>query len=205
MSARWRAQRRSAYAFERTMTERPTDVVVVDQIGSEVWAINNGEQFQVPGSDNPGDEWAPYEANYDPDVTYVVDAVTGGEIDSSYSPEFPGQREDFHAEWEDAQEYSPSQYPDHTRSYDRIDWEVGGQFGLVNNFPYSMGVVSSDLVENFELTGEQVVLRRETEARMAQGPVGTADANAMLALAYVQTVNQYYPNEFSQADLVVSV
>lgn len=203
MSARWRAARgRSAYEFERTAYDRPSDIVT-DQVGSEVWKMRNGEQWMMPAvADDPSDEYIAYEV-YNSDVQEAT-AYMGGELDTQYDPTYPGAREDFHAEWEDASEYDRSQYPQ-ASIHDNIDYQIGGQFSLVGNFPYSMGAAATAEVENFDLTGQQVILRRETDMRMMDGPVGTSDANSILALAYMQLTNQYYPNEFSQADMVVSV
>lgn len=87
---------------------------------------------------------------------------------------------------------------------DMVDYEVGGQSGLVNDWPYGTGVVSSDAVENFNLTGEQAIIRRQPDPNRV-GPVGTSDHNQLLQLAYAQSVNQFYPNEQSQFDLIRSI
>lgn len=87
---------------------------------------------------------------------------------------------------------------------DMIDYEVGGSRGIVDYQTYSTGVVSSDLMENFALTGEQAIIRRGRNPS-AVGPVATADHNTLLSLAYAQATSQFYPNERSQADLIRSV
>jgi hypothetical protein len=99
-----------------------------------------------------------------------------------------------------AADYPSRQYSNH----DDIDYEVDGRRGQVDGVPYSTGVVSSDLVENFALTGEQANIRRPY-SNQADGPVGTSDHNGLLAMAYMQSQNQYYPGEAAQADVVRAV
>jgi hypothetical protein len=134
------------------------------------------------------------------------DDANGGEGSDSYfgttvmDYQYPSPMEIVHTE---AEGYTPVGSPIGSIK-DPIDYEVGGQRGRVDNLPYSTGVVSSDLVENFELDGRQAVIRRMRNPSSV-GPVGTSDHNMILALAYRQMTNQFYPNEGSQADLVRSV
>lgn len=87
---------------------------------------------------------------------------------------------------------------------DLVDYEIGGQSGLAAfAFPRSTGVVSSDAVEDFTLTGQQAVIRRQPDTNY--GPVSTSDHNALLALAFAQSANQFYPNEESQFDVIRSI
>lgn len=124
----------------------------------------------------------------------------GGTSDLT-NPAFPGGFELVHVM---AQARNAS-YPSLQSSVkDYIDYEVGGQQGQVDGVPYSTGVVSSDAVENFALTGEQAVIRRGYNPS-STGPVGTSDHNAVLAMAYAQQVNQYYPGELAQADVIAAL
>lgn len=201
MSARWRKARNvDAYGMARTMDADPGPASVLPFVGS------GDDDVQVPLVPSAHEPWQPYE-EYQADMQYRVQYAAGGTMGDGttlYTTEYPGAREDFNAEWRRAAEYDPSMEPQ-LYIKDLLDYNEGGQFGLVNNLPYSVGVVSSDAVENYDLTGEQVLLRRETEARQMHGPVGTADSSTLLAIAYAQQVNQFYPDEASQADLVVSV
>jgi hypothetical protein len=87
---------------------------------------------------------------------------------------------------------------------DDIDYEIGGASGMAGfAFPRSEGVTASDSVENFWLDGRQAVIRRKLDTNY--GPVSTSDHNALVALAYAQSVNQYYPNEQSQFDVIRSI
>lgn len=122
-----------------------------------------------------------------------------GVLTAYADPQFPGQTELFHA-GANAQPLSFGPVGD---IQDRIDWEIGGVSGEVDNFPWSLGVVSSDLVENFELDGRQAIIRRMDDNNY--GPVGTSDHNMLLAMSYAQQINQFYPNEQSQYDLIRAV
>lgn len=118
-----------------------------------------------------------------------------------YTDQYPGPREHYHpGDLGSAPMPVPIGY-----IKDLVDYEVEGVRGLVDNAPYSTGVVSSDLVENYWLDGSQAYIRRARSPQDRGGPVGTSDSNALLAIAYAQAVNQFYPNEASQADLVKSV
>lgn len=144
------------------------------------------------------DEVANHEA-VDTQVQYDYDYQDGT---TSYAGGFPVQREKIHRE---ASGRPSGSINSNANVHDDIDWEVGGVQGRVDSVPYSVGVVSSDLVENFALTGQQAVIRRQQNPGGNVGPVGTSDPNMILALAYEQAANQYYPNEASQYDLVKSV
>jgi hypothetical protein len=115
---------------------------------------------------------------------------------------YPGQAAIVHRE---AQGFTPPQTNNlvgvGNDTFNLIDREIGGQRGRIDIVPYTEGVVSSDAVENFELDGRQAIIRRKRNPS-DEGPVGTSDSNGMLALRYAQAVNQYYPSEYSQADLV---
>lgn len=174
---------------------------VDDQVGDQMYPPFGSFQF---GTDVEYDGYDTYGS----DLNYTTQTGSVGSMGDGttwYGPDMPGEREDFHAEFQNAHEseLTPNAAP---VIRDNVDWQIGGQSGLVDRFPYSLhGPVSSDAVEDFALTGEQIYLRRESEQRQMYGPVGTSDSSAMLALAYAQMQNQYYPNETSQADLVVSV
>jgi hypothetical protein len=197
MSKRWRTL--NAYRFERTMTD-PPDSIGLEQVGSPI-----GDNV-VPMIASRDDVYTDYDA-YGSELNYTTETGmvgTMGDGTSRYTADYPGSREDFHAEFEDA---PMSELGGNATAVirDDIDQQIDGQMGLVNRFPYSMGEVSSDAQENFALTGEQIFLRRDSEQRQMYGPVGTSDSSALLALAYAQQQNMYYPNEVSQADLVASV
>lgn len=121
---------------------------------------------------------------------------------TTYDGVFPGQREQIHRE---ADRRPSGSISSDANIHDNIDWEIGGVQGEVDALPYSLGVVSSNLVENFDLNGRQAVVRRQENPGGNTGPVGTSDHNMLLALAYDQSANQYYPNEASQYDVVRSV
>lgn len=202
MSKKWRQRRYDAYTFERTMEMEPgpSNVLFV--------GTGAGDEF-VPLVPSADDVYLPYDAYSTSPMGVIEDAPVGtmgrdGTFSTYNENTYPGQYERWHAEWQDAKEYDPSYYPQ-LYIKDLVDYNDGGQFGLVDNLPYSTGVVSSDLVENFALTGEQATIRRDTDLRQMDGPVGTADYNGATALMYMQLVNQYYPNEASQGDLVGSV
>lgn len=178
----------------------PPDSIGLEQVGSPF-----GDNV-VPMIESADDVYTDYDA-YGSDLNYTTETGmvgTMGDGTSRYTADYPGSREVFKAEFEDAPMSDLVGYPALSIK-DDIDYQVDGQMGLVNRFPYSTGEVSSDAQENFALTGEQVYLRRESEGRQLYGPVGTSDSSALLALAYAQQQNMYYPNEMSQADLVVSV
>jgi hypothetical protein len=84
-----------------------------------------------------------------------------------------------------------------------IDREVGGVSGQSGFMFSDKGPVSSDAVENFNLDGRQQIIRRRLEN--SYGPVATSDHNALLAMAYAQLTNQYYPSEESQYDLIKAI
>jgi hypothetical protein len=88
---------------------------------------------------------------------------------------------------------------------DNINREIGGVSGDANGYLWSTGVVSSDAMENFWLDGKQAIIRRMDNPGGVSGPVATSDHNALLAMAYAQMANQYYPSEESQYDLIRSV
>lgn len=190
----------SAYTMQREMRGSSGNVsaVVEDQVGDDLYGpIGHHDRGSFA-------EYTPYDM-YGSDLNYTTQTGSVGSMGSNgYGDEYPGSREDFHAEFENAVESDLAPNPQLVIR-DNIDWTIGGQMGVVNRFPYSTGDVESGYVENFDLTGEQIYLRRETEARQLYGPVGTSDSNALLALAYAQMQNQYYPNEASQADLIRSV
>lgn len=129
----------------------------------------------------------------------------GGDANEYYTQpaahQFPGPRETRHV----MAQQRPASYPSRQESnHDNIDYEVGGQHGQVDANPYSLGVVSSDSVENFSLDGRQAIIRRGRNPSDV-GPVGTSDHNTLLGLALAQSVNQYYPNERSQSDVIRAV
>jgi hypothetical protein len=139
-------------------------------------------------------------------VQYENEPAHLGTTQYQYDSQFPGQRELQHRE---AQGYTPPTIAGvgtiRDDSVSGANREANGQRGRVDIVPYSVGVVSSNLVENFDLTGQQAVIRRQANPGGVTGPVGTSDHNALLAMAYEQSVNQFYPNEASQYDLVKSV
>lgn len=65
---------------------------------------------------------------------------------------------------------------------------VGGVSAYANRNPVGYGGVESSMVENFELTGEQIKLRRRAES--SYGPVGYSDYSGFLAQALIQ--DSYY-------------
>lgn len=125
-----------------------------------------------------------------------------GTSDYGYPNAFPVQREIVHTM---ADSHPSGSINSNCNIHDDIDWEIGGQQGEVDGVPYSLGVVSSDAVENFALDGRQAVIRRMQNPGGNVGPVGTSDHNMLLALAYEQSANMFYPSEASQYDMVRSV
>lgn len=126
--------------------------------------------------------------------------LMGGTSDqmAAASPSMPGAFEIQHVMAQASDATYPSLQPS---IKDQINYEIGGQRGQVDGVPYSLGVVSSDQVENFALTGEQANIRRQFN-QQSIGPVGTSDHNAILAAAFAQSINQYYPGEEAQADVI---
>lgn len=141
---------------------------------------------------------------YDPTPQVTAYFLGGNSPQIENDATYPGQREVFHPE---ADRTTPSTLimdGQGNETFNLIDREIGGQRGWIDNLPYSTGVVSSSLVENFDLDGRQAVIRRQG-SKQAHGPVGTSDSNGRLALLYSQAVNEYFPSEASQADLVRAV
>lgn len=78
----------------------------------------------------------------------------------------------------------------------------GGVSAFANNSPYGDAGVESNTVENFELTGEQVKIRRPSEK--SYGPVGYSDYSGFLAQALAQ--DSYYSpyDDSAHADIIAS-
>lgn len=131
---------------------------------------------------------------------YMTEPISTGTM-LSYSQNYPVARERFHPM---AAGYPVAPIPIASIK-DQLDHNAGGEHGLVDDNVYSLsGPVTSDGVENFRLDGRQAIIRRGRNPS-DRGDVRTADWNAQLAMAYAQQVNQYYPSEQSQYDLVRSV
>lgn len=62
-----------------------------------------------------------------------------------------------------------------------IDRTVGGLPGMTNRLPYTVGVVSTDAVENFQLTGRQIRIRRQPENQWGPAQGGAAGQQALHA------------------------
>lgn len=125
--------------------------------------------------------------------------VSFSEMDSMYSPSFPGPREDYTP---DAANYVTYGAPV-GNIRDQVDWEIGGQPGMTK-FVGSTGVVGRNSYDAFDFMGEQAVVRRMADTNY--GPVTGSDYNALLATLYVyQEANQYFPNEAAQGDVIKAV
>jgi hypothetical protein len=135
------------------------------------------------------------------DSQLAYDGFLNGTMAYNYSPSYPSPHEIYHPMADTAVQRNP--VSSNQRIADNVDRTVGGVMGEINP-TYAVGVVSSDNVENFALDGRQQIIRRGRNPS-DRGPVGTSDHNTMLGLAYAQQVNQYFPNEQSQTDLVRSV
>lgn len=162
----------------------------------------NGTINDVTGKD---DVVANHET-YSTDIQYQFEGYSSSNHGLDWDSSFPGPREIRVTQTTDS--YFPAYAGVGSIRDDSVSGpnrEVGGRAGEVGDLPYSLGVVDSNTVENFELTGQQAIIRRMPNPGGNTGPVGTSDHNMMLALAYEQQVNQYYPNEASQADLIRSV
>lgn len=174
---------------------------------SATWRKNNQREpnpSDMPIHSNDHDDIVGTYLAYDPTPQTTAYYLGGNQPLDMLSARFPGQREIFHPE---ADRYTPAtgvMDGQGNDTYNLIDREIGGQRGWINDLPYSTGVVSSDLVEDFNLDGRQAVIRRQG-TKQGVGPVGTSDSNGRLALLYAQAVNEYFPNEASQADLVRAV
>lgn len=177
---------------------------------SAKWRKARGLSFAKSDAETPipsrnTDQIVETQANYNTE-DQVLAYYQGGNATMMIedSSTLPVQHEYFHTE---AEGITPDQRqfagPGNS-TYNMIDREVDGQRGRIDILPYSTGVTASDSVENFALTGEQAIIRRGRNPSDT-GPVGTADSNGILALQYAQQVNQYFPNERSQSDLVRSV
>lgn len=149
-----------------------------------------GENLVV-NHDNVKTEYAEDLTPYD-DGSYPANLLPGGE-------RFPGPVEYFHT----GADATPYTYTPVGVIRDNIDWEIGGESGDANGYLWSTGVVDPNTVENFDLTGQQQIIRRMADTNY--GPVATADHNALLAMAYAQQMNQFYPSEESQYDLIRGV
>lgn len=177
MSARWRNQRNNGKLVTQDSEQFPTPILEPDDVVLSQILYNPLPQYGI---------------------------YYGGTQERE--PQYPGQWEVINRE---ADRYTPAVgYIDSqgNDTYNLIDREIGGQRGWVDDLPYSMGVVSSDLVENYALTGEQAVIRRtRNPSDHGSTPVGTSDYSSHLALLYEMNASEFYPNEMSQADLVRSV
>ena len=195
---------------------------------SNLFRKRMGIQYTTRGVREPitsnADDSDVYEGyvQYSPEQYHATDVDSLGTNDLLYPqfPQFPGQREAIHGEFEtqttpntspnygaigqsfDKPNALPTDMPKVTSSY--AISEDGGASGIVDALPYSTGVVSSDLVENFWLDGRQALIRRKRNPSDT-GPVGTSDPNAILSIVFAQQANQYFPNESSQGDLVKAV
>lgn len=83
--------------------------------------------------------------------------------------------------------------------------EIGGLPGMAGGtrLPWSYGGVESTVVENFELTGEQIHLRRP--AQTGDGPVGFMDYSGYLAQALAQDTYDISYDDKSQSDILTAV
>jgi hypothetical protein len=122
-----------------------------------------GEPIALPGTEpvytfNRDGEYLP--------VTPYNDLTIGSLSDAA---QWPGvlQRPIIHLTDQDNQDGLPA--PSYPATPDMVDWDVGGRPGLVNRLPYGRGVVDTNTVENFALTGRQIKLRRQPENQW--GPV----------------------------------
>lgn len=131
----------------------------------------------------------------------IMKPISTDDLLVAHTATFPGPRETYHPMPMDNTHFPTAGFGS---IRDNIDWEVGGVSGLVNVLPYSLGVVSSDLVENFALTGQQAIVRRQPNPA-SQGAVQTADFNALQSIAYAQASASYFPGEASQGDLVKAI
>jgi len=179
MSRSYRARRRA-----------PTSKMYGGEVGESV-AVEDPDQFDTTSNQVTNTT-----------VQYVYDGLAAGTMALDYSPEYPITPETYRP-MAASHPVGTLLMPDDRDVHDDIDWTVEGQMGE-NDSTYSLGVVSSDAVENFSLDGRQAIIRRGRNPS-AQGPVGTSDHNTLLGLAYAQSVNQYFPNEESQADLIQGV
>lgn len=173
-----------------------------------VWVTNMPSKSALARADRRRLRYTvPHDSVVTDEVTETEGNQNGTLADNDfYGSQYPVQREKFHptADSIPADRMHMSG-PDDSVGIEGIDREVDGKaMGRVDAITYSTGVTSSDLVENFELDGRQQIIRRGPNPA-SKGPVGTSDASAFLALAYAQSVNQFYPNEESQADLIRSV
>jgi hypothetical protein len=128
-----------------------------------------------------------------PEPSGIAKPIGTDDLLVAHTAQFPGPREFYHPMPMDNAHFPTAGFGS---IRDNIDWEVGGVSGLVNVLPYSLGVVSSDLVENFALTGQQAIIRRQPNPASA-GAVQTADFNALQSIAYAQAAASYFPGEAS--------
>ncbi len=130
------------------------------------------------------------------------DQAWSGELDMQYPTPadlFPGPREHRVTDAMNGPEFTLAQMSIH----DNIDWEVGGNPGATKN-AYSTGVVDPSNVDAHDYDGGQAIVRRMRDTNF--GDVGTADYNSTLALVFqMSEADQYFPNETSQADLILGV
>lgn len=84
-----------------------------------------------------------------------------------------------------------------------FDWDVGGQPGMVGHLGYTAGVVDTNTVEDFELTGRVIKVRRPVEGIM--GPVATPDYAASFLPAYAQQGYRETPDAILYPDLGAAI
>lgn len=67
-----------------------------------------------------------------------------------------------------------------------VEYDIGGQQGKVDNLPYSIGAVNSNLADSHSMRGQVLRIRRRAER--SPGPVGQGDYASQLQLSIAQTV-----------------
>jgi len=160
------------------------------KVNNVSYATTKRDDYVTNSHDEYNADYLMDDANYLP----------GGVADYGFANAFPNVGQRIHTE---ADSYRPQPVPVGVVR-DQVDWEIGGERGLVDNVPYTLGVVESNTVENFDLRGAQAVIRSMPNPS-ATGDVRTSDSNQLLAAQFAQMANNVFPTDASRLDIVRSV
>ena len=141
----------------------------------------------------------PVEIHYQNDYAMFMPGYVGATKWQNFGE---GRGEEVYPEWnpEDPSHHVMSSPDSYLPTVLEIDEEIGGATGQLNKSMYTLGVVSSNNVENFELTGRQIRIRRQPDGNY--GPVsGGMDHSANYLPQYAQGTNISVPDEWLYADL----
>lgn len=84
-----------------------------------------------------------------------------------------------------------------------VQYDIGGQQGLVDNLPYGIGAVNPNVVDSHNMRGETLRIRRRAER--SPGPVGASDYASQLQLSIAQQVASEAYAAASQASVSAAI